>query len=224
MSIIQVSCIDQTLRLTNTPVIASGGVGEDFVEFSFCPLWDGYIKTGVFYNDRGVFYSFLDDTNTCIVPAQALEPGNLFISVFGYKDGVTRTAEVLPYQIIEGAVIAVPDPDPDVYTQILQEIAELRADWAGVKLNIPVKLGTVSLSAAAWSQNGDDFTQPVTLADTTAKSIINLQPSPAQWRTIKADGVTSLQIINTDGVFTAWATDAAPSTDMTLQVSITEVF
>lgn len=224
MSIIKASCIDQTLTLTNTPVIASGGVGEDFVEFTFCPLWDGYIKTGVFYNDRGVFYSILDDTDTCVVPVQALQiPGNLFIAVFGNKNGTTRTSEVLQYQIVEGAVTTVPDPDPDVYAQICQEIAELRAEWEGVKLETPNKQGTVSLAAASWVKDGDDYKQTVTIADTTTKSVIELRPSRTQWKAIKADGVTSLQIENTDGVFTAWATDAAPSADYTLQVTITEV-
>ena len=224
MSIIQASCIDQTLTLTNTPVIASGGVGEDFVEFTFCPLWDGYIKTGVFYNNRGVFYSILDDTDTCVVPVQALQvPGNLFIAVFGTKNGVTRTSEVLQYQVVEGAVTTVPDPDPDVYAQICQEIAELRADWEGVKLDTPNKQGTASLVAASWVQDGDDYKQTVTIANTTTKSVIELRPSRAQWKAIRADGVASLTIENTDGVFTAWATDAAPSADYTLQATITEV-
>lgn len=224
MSIIKASCIDQTLTLTNTPVIASGGVGEDFVEVSFCPLWDGYVKTGVFYNDRGVFYSLLDETDTCVVPVQALQvPGNLFISFFGIKNGVTRTSDVLQYQIVEGAVTTVPDPDPDLYAQICQEIAELREEWEGVKLDTPNKKGTVSLSAASWVKNGDEYRQTVTVANTTTRSVVTVQPSPAQWKAIRDDGVASLTIENTDGVFTAVAIDAAPSADYTLQATILEV-
>lgn len=221
MSIIKASCVDQTLRLTNTPVIASGGVGEDFVEFSFCPLWDGYIKTGVFYNNRGVFYSPLDENDTCVVPCQALEiPGNLFIAVFGYRDGVTRTSEVLQYQIVEGAITAVPDPDPDIYKQITQEIAELRAEWEGVKVDVQMEVSSIVLPVASWVKGGDYFTQTVTVEGTTTRSLITPLLSPEQWISMKEDGVASLQITNADGIFTACVTGAAPSADLVLQVSI----
>ena len=260
MSIIKASCVDQTLRLTNTPVIASGGVGEDFVEFSFCPLWDGYIKTGVFYNNRGVFYAHLDKDDTCVVPCQALEfPGNLFIAVFGYKDGVTRTSEVLQYQIAEGAITAVPDPDPDVYEQIMEEFADIRAEWEEkrsdieglqedvsilqkdvvvLQKNVAVLQGDtegegstafgkvifVTLSAASWVETDSIFTQGVWVEGGTGSTIVLLQPTPEQLIALDDDGVATLQVNNDDGIFTAAATGAAPSTDMTIQATIWEVF
>ena len=247
MSIIKASCVDQTLRLTNTPVIASGGVGEDFVEFSFCPLWDGYIKTGVFYNNRGVFYAHLDRDDTCVVPCQALElPGNLFIAVFGYKDGVTRTSEVLQYQIVEGAITAVPDPDPDVYEQITEEIAEIRAEWeekysemAGLQEDIKelqedvaalqgeesavAKLVTIFLPVASWVEGVGFFTQEVTVEGGTEHSLVALQPTPNQILMLQEDGVSAVQVNNDGGTFTAVATSAAPSADMTIQATILEV-
>lgn len=247
MSIIKASCVDQTLRLTNTPVIASGGVGEDFVEFSFCPLWDGYVKTGVFYNNRGVFYAHLDRDDSCVVPCQALElPGNLFIAVFGYKDGVTRTSEVLQYQIVEGAITAVPEPDPDVYEQIMEEFADIRAEWeekhsemVGLQEDIKelqedvaalqgeesavAKLVTISLPVASWVEGVGFFTQEVTVEGGTVHSLIALQPTPNQILMLQEDGVSALQVNNDDGTFTAAATGAAPSADMTIQATILEV-
>jgi len=247
MSIIKASCVDQTLRLTNTPVIASGGVNEDFVEFSFCPLWDGYVKTAVFYNNRGVFYAHLDRDDTCVVPCQALElPGNLFIAVFGYKDGVTRTSEVLQYQIVEGAITAVEDPDPDVYEQILEEIAEFRAEWeekygelVGLQEDIKAiqedvaalqsgeataaKLIFIALPVDSWVEGVGFFTQEVTVEGGTEHSLIALQPTPGQLLVLQEDGVSALQVNNDGGIFTAAATGAAPSVDMTIQATITEV-
>lgn len=240
MSIIKASCVDQTLRLTNTPVIASGGVNEDFVEFTFCPLWDGYVKTAVFYNNRGVFYAHLDRDDTCVVPCQALEnPGNLFIAVFGYRDGVTRTSEVLQYQIVEGAITAVPDPDPDVYEQIAEEIAEFRAEWEEKYSEIinlqedvkalqeretaAAKLVAISLPADSWVEGVGLFTQEVAVEGGTARSLVALQPTPNQILLLQEDGVSALQVNNDGGIFTAAATGSAPSVDMTIQATIAEV-
>ena len=129
MSIIKASCTDQTLRLTNTPVIASGGVNENFITFEFCSQWDGYAKTAVFYNDRSVSYQVLDLQDTCVVPALALsEKGALHISVFGFNaEGVIRTSEVLRYEVVEGAVVSIPEPEASVYEQIMAQYAEAMA-------------------------------------------------------------------------------------------------
>lgn len=129
MSTIMASCVDQTLRLTNTPVIASGGVNEDYITFEFCSLWDGFAKTAVFYNDRSVSYQVLDLQDTCVVPAAALsEKGALHISVFGFNaEGVIRTSEVLRYEVVEGAVVSIPEPEASVYEQIMAQYAEAMA-------------------------------------------------------------------------------------------------
>lgn len=137
MSTIMASCTDQTLRLTNTPVIASGGVNEDYITFEFCSQWDGFAKTAVFYNDRSVSYKVLDLYNTCVVPAVALsEKGALHISVFGFNaEGTIRTSEVLRYEVVEGAVISVDEPEATVYEQIMAQYAEameLLSEAAGV--------------------------------------------------------------------------------------------
>lgn len=131
MSIIKVSCIDQVLTMTNTPVIASGGVQEDQVTFSFCPLWEGYYKTAVFWrNEAEAYHVVLDDTYTCTVPREVLvADGPMFFGVFGVNDaGVQRTSEVLRYNIVKGAITEgtkPSDPTPDIYTQLLSKIAAM---------------------------------------------------------------------------------------------------
>lgn len=131
MSIIQVSCIDQVMTMTNTPVISSGGVREDSVSFSFCPLWDGYYKTAVFWRtEDDAYHVVLDDTNSCVIPDEVLmTDGALFFGVFGVNDaGDRRTSDVLRYTIVKGAITdgtKPSEPTQDMYTQLLAAVAAL---------------------------------------------------------------------------------------------------
>lgn len=127
-TIIKVKCTDQTLEITEAPVVASGGFNEDKILFEFCPLWDGFTKTATFYvTKEDVYTSEVDFENTCVVPHEVLEnPGNIFFGVFGVKgDGTTRTSEVIKYKIVQGAITAdtkPSDPTPDIYEQILARL------------------------------------------------------------------------------------------------------
>lgn len=125
---IKVKCTDQTLEITEAPVVASGGFNEDKILFEFCPLWDGFTKTATFYVKKDeVFTSEVDSDNTCFVPHEVLEnPGNIFFGVFGVKsEGITRTSEVIKYKIVQGAITEdnkPSDPTPDIYEQILARL------------------------------------------------------------------------------------------------------
>lgn len=72
MSDIRVKCVDQTLTITNAPIIASGGVGEDRVVFDFCSLWDGYVKTVMFFTNENEGYSVLVENNVAVIPAEVM--------------------------------------------------------------------------------------------------------------------------------------------------------
>ena len=128
MSVIQVNCTDQVMTLTNTPVIASGGVNENFIEFSFCSQWDGFAKVCAFYQQPGTYYhSLLDSANRCLIPAEVCaEPGSMYFGVVGVKGDVTRTSEVIKYKLVEGVMTEITDPTEDVYQQILAELAAIR--------------------------------------------------------------------------------------------------
>lgn len=134
MSVIKVSCIDQVMTLTNTPVIASGGVNENYIEFSFCSQWDGFAKVCAFYQQPGAYYhSLLDSTDRCIIPAEVCElAGPMYFGVVGVKDDVTRTSEVVKYKLVEGVMTEITDPTEDVYQQILAELAAVRELIAGI--------------------------------------------------------------------------------------------
>ena len=124
MTMIQAKCIDQVLTVTNSPVIASGGVLEDTVEFEFCPKWDGFAKVAVFYQNKGaIYYSLIDSNNHAIVPREAITTkGTMFFGVVGVKSNVTRTSEVVRYRIDTGALdgFTVEEPTPELYQQVLQ--------------------------------------------------------------------------------------------------------
>ena len=130
MSTIKIQCIDQTLTLTHTPVIASGGVSEDYVQFSFCSQWDGFAKTAVFWrSEEEAYHVLLDDTGTGLIPAEVLvEDGVLHFGVFGVNaDQVRRTSEVLHYTVCQGAYVEgsqPADPTPSIYEQLLASYAE----------------------------------------------------------------------------------------------------
>lgn len=130
MTQIYINCTDQVLNATARPHIASGGVNEDRIQFTFCDLWAGYIKTAVFYREEDeVYHVLLDENDTSIIPHEVLkDPGVLHVGVFGIKDNVTRTSFMLRYLVGEGAITeatAVSDPTPDIYAQIMSRLNDL---------------------------------------------------------------------------------------------------
>jgi len=127
MSIIKISCADQVMQFTNTPVIASGGIREDHIEFTFCSLWDGYEKTAVFVKNTEMLPpQLIGADGRCEIPYDVLATaGRFYIGVFGVNaDGIRRTSEYLEYRIVEGAVTSVEAPeDASIYEQILAAAA-----------------------------------------------------------------------------------------------------
>ena len=114
------------------PTIAAGGVLEDKVVFDFCSKWNGFVKTAVFWLDKGEPYEVvLDKDDSCVIPFEVLtNAGNLFFGVYGVNaDGVKRTSEVIKYKIEKGAGEGIEhaDPTPDMYEQLLERIAEIEA-------------------------------------------------------------------------------------------------
>jgi hypothetical protein len=128
MSVIKINCVDQVLHLANAPVIASGGIREDHVEFTFCSQWDGFEKVAIFVKNTEMLPPQLIDLNgRCEIPYDVLaSAGRFYIGVLGVNAaGFRRTTELLEYKIVEGAVDSVgPLPGPTVYEQILAAMAE----------------------------------------------------------------------------------------------------
>ena len=79
-------------------------------------------------------------------------------------------------------------------------------------------------TTTTWSGSGP-YTQTVTLAHytATANSKVDIQPDATAIAQLVTDGTTGLYVSNTGGTLTMYATGAAPTAALTLQVSITEV-
>lgn len=130
---IKVSCNDQLLKITESPVLAAGGLNEVRIVFNFCEKWAGFVKTAIFYrNEEDVYYAILDENDTCVVPWEVcFDEGTFYFGVFGEKNGIRRTSNVVRYKVKKGAITSdmrPSDPTPDVYDQIIAEVANVRAE------------------------------------------------------------------------------------------------
>ena len=85
-----------------------------------------------------------------------------------------------------------------------------------------ITLGSISLTARGWSAE-EPFSQSVTFAGLSAGSLVGLQPTAAQLMALQQAGVTALTAANTDGALTVYALGAAPTADLTLQITVTAI-
>lgn len=180
-TIIRVTCVDQRLVISSGPVIASGGLNEDKVVFDFCPLWNDFVKTAIFYRDKGqVYHSVLVD-NTCLIPWEVTaSEGEMYFGVFGVKGDITRTSEILRYKVVAGAITedtTPSDPTPDIYEQILEafrqtpekveqaikevtRVADTLSDHVSNDTATEGQFGHVKLMILPFKQAGDGFQAP----------------------------------------------------------------
>ena len=91
-----------------------------------------------------------------------------------------------------------------------------------IKATSPIKSTTVTLSSSKWVDTTYGYSQVVTMNGITANSKVDLQPSPDQLADLTTNGI-SLTTSNDNGVVTVHAIGSHPSSDMTMQVQITEV-
>lgn len=147
---IEVQCSDQSLQIMNKPKIASGGIDETVVAFSFCELWDGFTIVAVFYQDvENPYHAALNADDSCAIPWEVLQTdGTLNFGVFGTNaDGVTRTSEVVRYKIVAGAItegLEPSDPTPELWEQILEQVAEANNGVAQVRESYTAMNATVA--------------------------------------------------------------------------------
>lgn len=127
LTIIEMSCNDQDLEITSMPVVASGGIHENFVAFTFCEKWEGLTKTGVFYRDGKKlepYYSMVDDRNMCEVPHEVTDQaGTIYIGVFGVVGDAIKTSKVVAYKVKQGAItseLAPTNPSQEIWDQLLK--------------------------------------------------------------------------------------------------------
>ena len=106
MAILNLKLKQQLLELQNEEILASGGVKVDRCAFTFDETWEGYTRTGVFYQDKNkVQYAVLEKDNTCEIPPAAREKeGRMYVGVFGIKGSKILTSTLIFVDINEGAI------------------------------------------------------------------------------------------------------------------------
>lgn len=94
----------------------------------------------------------------------------------------------------------------------------------GVKYNVVpvVSTSSVTLLAGAWVDEGDKYSQVVSLAGVTAHTKVNLQPTPEQLVEFH-DKVLGFMAQNDGGVVTVYAVGDKPTGDHTIQTTLKEV-
>ena len=81
---------------------------------------------------------------------------------------------------------------------------------------------SITLSGT-WSESNGLYSQVVTVSGGNAKHQVSLQPTAEQLAALKATGMSSLQIDNNNGTFTAIAAYGKNDTAITLQATLVEV-
>lgn len=135
-TVIEINVVDQNLIFTKKPTIASGGVNENRVNFTFSEEWEGFDKTASFYRDTENVYKAEITNNTCVVPEfVTATPGTMKISVFGEKNDEVRTASVIELNVVQGALTDAPDPMERIEKEYIEKIKPIakalmpNGDW-----------------------------------------------------------------------------------------------
>ena len=89
---------------------------------------------------------------------------------------------------------------------------------------VPVlpRIATITLPAASWGGSAAPHSQVVEIATVTSATKIDLQPTVAQIVSLQNDDI-ALMAENINGVVTIYSFGGKPSSDMTMQVLLTEV-
>lgn len=179
MAQIKILLEKQLLTIQNMEIIASGDSNFDSCAFTFDSSWDGFTKTGVFYQDKtNVQYAVLSSDDTCIIPASAMaKPGRMYIGVFGIKDTAVVTSTLGTIDIKEGAIsgsnVSI-EPTDDVFLAIIaqyQRIVEMMAQYENTASEFNVRMA--EQNAILETLNAFDVVEIKQQLDTIENRMIN---------------------------------------------------
>lgn len=108
--------------------------------------------------------------------------------------------------------------------EIVTEYADILEEWRQKLFSTYETIVDISLRAASWieSQDMSYFTQDVVIPNVTAKTKIDLQPSPEQLISMINNGIVMF-VANNDGNIKVYAVGEKPIEDFIIQASIKEV-
>ena len=84
------------------------------------------------------------------------------------------------------------------------------------------KTATIALPASGWTEATNIYSQIVAVDGATTNSKIDLYPTPEQLIELQSAGV-ALVAVNEDGIVTVYALNNKPTSDYSMQVTLTEV-
>lgn len=151
MSVIKAVVDGQSIMLVNTPKIASNGINENMVEFTFDESWDGFGKTAMFYkelHEANVYQSIINNNGMAIVPYEVTNAKcKICFGVVGAKDDIIYTTEVVKYNIVKGVPIIGSEsepPSPTIYQQMLSLVGQIQNDVISFGANTENRLNAMS--------------------------------------------------------------------------------
>lgn len=84
------------------------------------------------------------------------------------------------------------------------------------------KISTISLPASGWTEATNVYSQVVAVTGATANSKVDIYPTPEQLIELQSAGI-ALVAVNEDGVVTVYALNNKPTSDYSIQVTLTEL-
>lgn len=108
-------------------VVADSRNYLEAVFFFVTPDWDDVQKTVVFRTELATYNVLLGNNNTCLVPWEALIPGDLRVSVFGGDRITTDEVKIRVFPSGYRVGETPREPTPDVYEQIMERLSGIQA-------------------------------------------------------------------------------------------------
>ena len=216
---IKIEVTGNIARVTEKPSrITSGTVGLP-VEFTFDSQWDSLRKIVVFR--AGNVIKSVEDPTT--VPWEVLAKPGAWLSVGVYGTNTDGT-EVIPTIWANVSPIQVGvNPDGDPSTDPTLPIWQTMMNYFSSLITRPAsKVANVVLLASAWTGADGYYSQVVTIDGTTKYSQVDLKPNAEQLALFHEKDLAFVTE-NEDGVVTVYAIGDKPTSNYTVQVSITEV-
>ena len=230
---------DDTPTEGSTHPITSGGVytalaaKEDKLHFDSTPTQNSRNPV----TSGGVFEA-LQDVQESLVFDEAPTPGSANpVTSRGIYSALQNAQNIIDFDDAPTQGSGNPVTSDGIFQALVEKQDTLQFDETPtVNSEKPVKSGGVYAAmrniqtkvakatvvlGTAWIGNGP-YKQTVTVEGATIYSKIDIQPDAAVLRRLLAEGVKALWIENDDGVLTARAIGAAPSTELTLQCTLQE--
>lgn len=185
-------------------------------------LTNGY---AYFCTDDGSFWIDYTDSNGVIKrkqinaqEAEKLIDYNIAIDVTESDSEIPTSRAVLSAIEAASEVYVGPDMPTDPKIKVWINTSE---EGTGVVPVLP-RVANITLTTASWSGSSSPYYQVVEINTVTTATKIDLQPTVAQMVSLQNDDI-ALMAENDNGTVTIYSFGGKPSTDMTMQVQLTEV-